>query len=103
MSNLSVQKNQAAQPLETTLKNTGKEAIDKVKTIRNVAAGAAVAGVGLMAAEAAGVVTLPAVIPTAGATIAAGGVAVAFGIIGYIAEGTQNLIENTQKPLPSGN
>lgn len=97
MGDIAVRGTQPGQQLEKDLKKSGEEALSNVRTIRNVAAGVAVAGVAAMAAEAAGVVTIPAIIPTAGITLAAGGVAVAFGIIDMVATGANNLIESAQK------
>ncbi|MEZ0369511.1 MAG: hypothetical protein ACAI44_10530 [Candidatus Sericytochromatia bacterium] len=96
MGDLSVKQAQAAKPVDQQLKESGKEALSTVKTIRNVAAGVAVAGVAAMGAEALGVVTLPAAIPTAAVTLVAGGVAGVFGLIGYIGDGVDKLISSAQ-------
>lgn len=84
-----------AQQLEKTVKTAGQEAIDNLRTVRNVAAGVCAASVAAMGAEALGVVTIPAAIPTGLLAITSGGLAVVTGMIVGIGEGVNNLIEKS--------
>lgn len=97
MGDMKVNGGQSAQQIDKDIKQAGKEAISNVKTIRNVAAGVAVAGAAAMGAEALGVVTIPAMIPTATVTLVAGGVAGVFGIIGAISDSVDKLITSADQ------
>ena len=100
MGNLQVNQAQQTQSPEKDLKSAGRGALDNLRTIRNVAAGAAGAGLAAMGAEALGVVTLPATIPTGILTLAAGGVAGVTGLIVYIGDGVDKLISDAEKQKP---
>ncbi|PKL75661.1 MAG: hypothetical protein CVV27_14220 [Candidatus Melainabacteria bacterium HGW-Melainabacteria-1] len=97
MGDMRVKQAQPAQDIEKDLKSAGRGALDNIRTVRNLAAGVAVAGATAMAAEALGVVTIPAMIPTGLVTLAAGGVAAATGIIVAVGDGVDKLISDADK------